>query len=118
MVTALLAVEDIARVVHEANNAMQAIIGEPVNPGWDQAPDWQRWSSIEGVRDALQGLAADEHHECWVRAMRRAGWTYGPAKDPEAKTHPMMVPFEELPPLQQAKDRLFLAIVSALREER
>lgn len=114
----MLKVEDIARVVHEANSALQAIIGEPVNPRWDDAPDWQRWSSIEGVRDALQGIAdEEEHHEAWAQALRREGWTYGPTKDPQAKTHPLLVPFDELPPLQQAKDRLFLAIVAALRAE-
>lgn len=116
-VTAMLTVEDIARVVHEANSALQAVIGEPVNPRWDDAPDYQRWSSIEGVRDALTGLSADEHHEAWAHALQREGWTWGPVKDPQAKTHPLLVPFEDLPPLQQAKDRLFLAIVAALREE-
>jgi hypothetical protein len=114
-----LKVEDIARVVHEANNALQAIIGEPVNPGWDEAPTWQRWSSIEGVRDALHGTidGPDEHHNAWAEAMRQQGWTWGPVKDEAAKTHPLLVPFNELPLLQQAKDRLFLAIVAALREE-
>jgi RyR domain len=116
-VTASLTVNDIARVIHEANSAMQVIIGEPVNPRWDDAPEWQRWACIDGVRDALQGLAPDEHHEAWALAMRREGWTYGPVKDGDAKTHPLLVPFEDLPPLQQAKDRLFLAIVAALREE-
>lgn len=116
-VTALLAVQDIARVIHEANSGLQAVIGEPVNPRWDDAPDWQRWACIEGVRDALQGLTPDEHHEAWRDAMRREGWTYGPVKDADTKTHPLLVPFEHLPPLQQAKDRLFLAIVEALRGE-
>lgn len=28
------------------------------------------------------------------------GWKYGEAKDPEAKTHPCLVPFDKLPEFQ------------------
>jgi hypothetical protein len=31
-------------------------------------------------------------------------------KDPEAKTHPCLVPYDDLPEYQQLKDRVFLAI--------
>jgi hypothetical protein len=115
-VTAVLRVEDIARVVHEANSGLQAVIGEPVNPRWDEAPEWQRWSCIEGVRDAPQVLTPEEHHEMWAATLRAEGWTRGPVKDGQAKTHPMLVPWEDLPPQQQAKTRLFLAVVAALRD--
>ncbi len=57
------------------------------------------------VVSALQNIGAEK---------LAAGWTYGPAKDPEAKRHPCLVPFAELPANQQAKDRLFFAVVSAL----
>jgi RyR domain len=114
-VNAVYTVEDVARVIHEANTAMQIISGEPPNPRWDEAPTWQRWSCIEGVKDALGGLTAEEHHERWCDAMRNAGWRYGPVKDSAAKTHPCLVPFRELPVVQQDKSRLFLTIVAALR---
>lgn len=42
------------------------------------------------------------------------GWVYGPVKDPEAKTHPCMVPFDELPYVQRKKDAIFRAMVHAL----
>lgn len=42
------------------------------------------------------------------------GWEYGPVKDPEAKEHPCLVPFSDLPREQQAKDFLFRAVVRAL----
>ena len=114
-VNALYTVEDIARVVHEANSGLQAVHGEPVNARWDDAPEWQRWSCVEGVQDALEGLEPEEHHEAWVETMRAEGWTRGPEKDEAKKTHPYLVPFEELPPEQRAKTRLFLAIVATLR---
>jgi hypothetical protein len=44
-----------------------------------------------------------------------AGWEYGPVKDAEAKRHPCLVPFNQLPREQQAKDYIFRAVVHALR---
>lgn len=44
-----------------------------------------------------------------------AGWVYGKVKDAEAKTHPCIVKFEDLPEFQQKKDALFCAIVDALK---
>jgi hypothetical protein len=43
------------------------------------------------------------------------GWVYGEVKDAEKKTHPCLVPFDQLPLFQQKKDKLFCAIVDALR---
>lgn len=114
-VNSVYTIDDIARVIHEANSALQAINGEPVNPRWDEAPDWQRWSCVEGVRDALEGLTPEEHHEAWVQTMRTEGWRHGPVKDAAQKTHPWLVPYAELPPQQRAKTELFLAIVATLR---
>jgi len=42
------------------------------------------------------------------------GWGYGETKDPEKKEHPCMVPFNELPVEQEAKDFLFRGVVHAL----
>ena len=39
------------------------------------------------------------------------GWKYGPVKNPDAKEHPCMVPYAELPPEQRRKDALYLAMV-------
>ncbi len=43
------------------------------------------------------------------------GWTHGEVKDADAKTHPCLVPFQQLPAHQQKKDKLFKAIVNALK---
>lgn len=42
------------------------------------------------------------------------GWKYGPRIDIEAKEHPFLVPFAELPYHEKAKDYIFHAVVHAL----
>jgi hypothetical protein len=104
---------DIARIVHEANRAYCQTLGDGSQCCWDDAPEWQRTSAvlgIEAVRDGTAGTA-EEQHESWLDEKRRTGWTYGSVKDPDAKTHPCMVPYAELPVEQQFKDHLFRAIV-------
>ncbi len=49
---------------------------------------------------------AEMEHERWVADKLRAGWRFAPgSKDPESKTHPCLVPWEELPGEEKEKDR-------------
>jgi RyR domain len=109
--------EDIARVVHAANRELQIVQGDPVpSPPWDEAPDYQCREATAGVLEVLRdpALTAEQSHELWCERMTASGWVHGPVKDKELKTHPTLLPFAELPPEQQLKDRLFLAVVRAL----
>ena len=108
--------ENIARVCHEANRAWCAVNGDDSQKPWDQAEQWQRESAIAGVRFALANPDAPDsaQHDAWMNDKLRDGWIYGPVKDAAAQTHPCLVPFDQLPAEQQAKDRLFRAIVAAL----
>lgn len=113
-----LTAEQIAIVCHEANRALQRVTADPVpSPPWDEAPGWQRESAVDGVRNILDGtvISSEQSHESWCAHRRAAGWTYGETKDAEAKTHPCLVPYAELPAEERAKDSLFGAVVAALR---
>lgn len=112
-----LTLGEVARVCHEANRALQFITQDPApSPGWDEAPEWQRKSAVAGVRAALDGITPEQQHVAWCQDKVAAGWVYGPVKDAERKTHHCLVPYAELPPEQQAKDAVFVAIVRALDE--
>lgn len=107
--------EQIARVTHEANRALQVELGDPaVSPHWDEAPQWQRDSAIEGVKQTLEGAHAPELHESWCEFKIKDGWVYGEVKDADAKTHPCLVPYDKLPEEQRVKDDLFYQIVWSL----
>jgi len=107
----------IARVCHEVNKAYCEALGDNSQPTWEDAPAWQRESARMGVDLHLMGIFGPEaSHISWMNQKLEDGWTYGPVKDPEAKQHPCMVPFDQLPREQQAKDYIFRAVVHALKE--
>jgi hypothetical protein len=107
---------DIAAVCHEANRALCAVNGDHSQPSWIAAPEWQRASAIDGVLHAyaFPDATPEDSHNNWMAGKIADGWVYGEVKDTVAKTHPCMVPFDQLPEWQQKKDKLFLAIVRAL----
>lgn len=108
---------DIAIVCHQANKAWCEVNGDDTQKSWELAEDWQRQSAIKGVefRLANPNAGEDAQHNAWMKDKVDAGWVYGEIKDAEAKTHPCIVDFHDLPEFQQKKDRLFCAIVDALK---
>ena len=50
-------------------------------------------------------LIAKNTHEVWSVGRIRDGWTYGELRDDENKTHPCLVPYEELPESEKEYDR-------------
>ena len=112
-----LSVLDIAGICHETNRAFCEKLGDTSQPYWEDAPDWQKNSAIDGVRFHLANpdAAPDASHENWLKLKTEEGWVYGPVKDPEKKEHPCCVPYQQLPLEQRAKDYLFKGVVEAVR---
>ena len=110
-------INTIAMACHEANRAWCAGKGDYSQKGWSEAEAWQKESAIKGVEFRLDNPNAkhDAQHNAWMADKVNDGWVYGPVKDAEKKTHPCIVPFEQLPLFQQKKDALFCAIVDALK---
>jgi hypothetical protein len=110
-------VQQIAKVCHQANKAWCEANGDNTQKDWDNAEQWQRDSAIKGVEFTIANPDAPDsaQHDAWMKDKIEAGWTYGEVKDAQAKTHPCLVPFELLPEFQQKKDKLFRAIVNALK---
>ncbi len=50
-------------------------------------------------------LLAKNTHEVWSQSRINDGWRYGAARNDEAKEHPCLIPYEELPESEKEYDR-------------
>ena len=108
--------EEIARIAHEVNRAYCEALGDNSQPSWEDAPDWQRSSAVNGVEFHLKNPNAgpDHSHNEWLNEKEANGWNWGPIKDVEKKEHPCFVEYDALPVEQKAKDYIFRGVVLAL----
>lgn len=106
---------DIAQVAHEINRVFCQSIGDYSQPSWDEAPQWQKDSAVNGVEFHLNNNTTPrQSHENWLEQKRKDGWVYGEVKDHVAKTHPCMVEYHDLPTEQKSKDYIFKGVVESL----
>ena len=110
-------VQQIAKVCHEVNRAYCEALGDDSQSSWEEAPEWQRTSAMNGVRYHIDNpdSAPSHSHEEWIKEKEADGWKYGEVKNAELKEHPCFVPYDQLPKDQQAKDFIFTAIVAQLK---
>ncbi len=106
----------IARVMHESVRAWQAAHGQDAAPVWSRAPAWMKRASLEAVewRLANPRASVEAQHEQWLSEKLAAGWKRGRIKSGTKKTHPLMVPYDDLPDVEKRKDALVAAVILAL----
>jgi len=111
-------IKDIAIVAHELNKAYCESIGDNSQPEWNDAPEWQQSSAVNGVKFHLDNPDAlpSASHKSWLKQKTEEGWKYGEVKNPELKEHPCYVPYDQLPKEQQAKDFIFRQTVHSLKK--
>jgi len=110
-------IENIAKAAHELNKAYCESIGDNSQPSWEDAPEWQKSSAINGVTFHLNNPDAtpSASHQSWLKQKTEEGWKYGKVKNPETKEHPCFVPYEQLPNEQKAKDYIFRQTIHSLK---
>lgn len=67
------------------------------------------------LKDAL-GASPEKVHEDWVKAYEAMGWTWGPQRSLEKRTHPDMVPYSQLGQEEQDKDSVFIGLCEIARK--
>lgn len=109
--------DKIAKVCHQVNKAACEAYGDHSQVDWDDAPEWQREAALHGVNDCIMGVLSSESlHNSWMHKKIEDGWKWGPIKNPAAKEHPDLVPYEQLPVSAKLKDYLFKEIVQTLKD--
>jgi hypothetical protein len=106
----------VAQAAHEINRVWCLVIGDQTQDHWEHVPDWLRDSIYSGVDGVRAGKGPRESHEAWSEYKRREGWVHGPVKDESKKTHPNLVPYDDLPVEQRLKDHIFHRTVKLLEQ--
>lgn len=69
-------------------------------------------AGVENMRNN-PNLSPIENHEAWMERMKADGWVYGEELSETEKTHPALLPYEDVSDFYKINDLIFLAIVSA-----
>lgn len=106
--------------VYEGARLQAAAMGAPVIPEPYSTREEPFRTQFEKVIEMMSGperkSTPEELHNDWWQAYVDMGWTYGPTRDPVAKTHPDMIPFEQLGFAEQIKDAVFVALCEIARQ--
>lgn len=105
-------VYDAARLAAQAANA-------PIVPvPWDEREEAFK-AQFRDVIDRQCGeqrsQSPEELHGRWMDAYVVMGWVYGSEHSPEQKTHPDLVPYEDLGQLERDKDAVFIILCDIAR---
>jgi hypothetical protein len=109
-----------ARFVYEAAALQAVAVDAPIVPEpWDDREEPFK-AQFRDVIDMMCGpdrkSSPEELHDDWVKAYEAMGWIYGPTRDVDAKTHPDMVPYDELESRERDKDAVFVALCEIARQ--
>jgi hypothetical protein len=117
MLTSEQIIEACSRAGHEANRAFCLALGDTSHASWDDAPDWQKSSTRNGIIGVLRdGNTPEDSHVSWLKEKTDTGWKYGPVKDPEKKEHPCFLPYDQLPVSDRMKDLVFVNAVNTMAD--
>ena len=104
---------DAARLAAIASNA-------PIIPViWDERePEFKNQfrDVIERQCSESRSFSPEKLHDDWVKAYINMGWVYGEEYSRENKTHPDMIPYNELGQLERDKDEVFVALCEIARQ--
>ncbi|HVN73027.1 MAG TPA: RyR domain-containing protein [Methanoregula sp.] len=91
----------------ESNRNQARMIRTKLNGiGYDIGPitDWDAPGNFRFSAEETEYLAALEH-ERWMQEKQSGGWRYGTVRDDRKKTHPSIIPYNNLSEPEKEKDR-------------
>jgi hypothetical protein len=109
--------EQIAKICHEAVAAYSKSLGDSkAIPSWDKATEEEKEAVTKSVILHIGSVDAypAENHNAWVKERVDSGWVFGEVEDEKKKTHPFILPFDQLPIEQQIKEHLLRGIVQSM----
>ena len=113
----------VARYATELNRTVRMMDGQDAGPPFTELEklDSEKYQGVRAaVRHALYSSCCGgpnpiEQHNAWVYAKLKLGWTYGTREDKNKKTHPCLLPYDELSVIDRFKDVVFGETVQFFR---
>ena len=106
--------------VYDAARLAAIAAGAPIVPvpwiEWEQDFHIQFLKVIERQCGSQRSRSPEELHGSWMQAYFAMGWVYGEKYDRGKKTHPDLVPYNELGTLERDKDSVFVALCEIARQ--
>lgn len=108
-----LRIKALSRIVHEANKAFCESLGDTSQKPWNEAPGYNHTSAMAGIKAVWDnpGITPAQIHDVWMDQKIADGWSYGETKDKEKKTHPSIIPYDQLSDCEKYKDYLVIYTV-------
>ena len=104
--------EQAARVCHAAIRQLREEQGSPRGPVWGLLVAEERGWYLRAVELAAAGCTPASVHRQWMASLLAAGWSAGPDIDHAKRTHPDLLPWEDLG--EDARRRFFLLQMVAI----
>lgn len=108
-----------ATFVYEAARLAAAASKALIVPArWDDREAAFRTQFLEVIERQCgerRSSSPEELHGSWVQAYIEMGWVHGDIYDQGEKTHPDLVPYDQLGQLEQDKDAVFVALCEITR---
>lgn len=77
----------------------------------------ERRRRVDAMRTCAEHQTSDEErHASWLQMHLDGGWVYGAEFDPARKTHPNLLPWDQLPAETRIKAQVFAILANAASE--
>lgn len=108
--------QQVARIAHEALRSYCLTVYDNPAPPWADAHEQVRAEMVAlvGYLARTPGATPRSKHGEWLADATARGFHQGERLDVRRKTHPLVVPFEELSPKYRSKQAMLFALITHL----
>ena len=109
-----------ARFVYEGARLAAIAANAPIVPvSWEEREEPFKEQFLEVIERQCgeqRSNSPEELHGSWMQSYITMGWKYGEEYSRENKTHPDLVPYNQLGQLERDKDSVFVALCEIARK--